>query len=64
MTKKMKELNDALKLVLDGAEGAPDMFAFLLTAPLAGWMAQGMLDEDSAMAAIGLLHRLHPSVQV
>lgn len=64
MTIKLIELNDALRLAVEDANGDAEMFAFLLTAPLAGWMMQGMLDEDVSSEAIRLLHRLHPNVSV
>lgn len=56
------KLNSDLKLAVTDAEGDPQRFAFLLTASLASWMAQGMLDQDTAMQAIRLLHKLHPNV--
>lgn len=60
----MKQLNDALKLAVEGAEGDAELFALLLTAPIAGWMTQGLLDEVVAAQAIALLHQLHPNVQI
>jgi hypothetical protein len=60
----MNELNDALKLALESSNGNPEAFAFYLTAPLAGWMTQGMIDADTALEAIRLLHQLHPSISV
>ena len=63
-TQQMTQLNDALALALHHSDGNAEAFAFHLTAPLAGWMAQGMLNEDTAMAAIKLLHQLHPNVKV
>lgn len=63
-TGHMNELNEALALAVRNSDGNAQMFAFLLTAPLAGWMGQGMLDEGTAMAAIKLLHQLHPNVKV
>jgi hypothetical protein len=64
MTTEFNELNEALKMAVDGADGDAEMFAFLLTAPIAGWLGQGMLDEDTALSAIQLLHQLHPNVTV
>jgi len=60
----MQQLNDALKLAVEQAQGDAELFALLLTAPLAGWMVQGFLDEDVASKAIGLLHQLHPNVRI
>lgn len=62
-TESMKELNEALVLALHHSDGNAEAFAFHLTAPLAAWMAQGMLDEDIAMSAIRLLHQLHHFVK-
>jgi len=53
-----------LRLAVEGANGDAEMFAFLLTASLAGWMMQGMLDENVSSEAIRLLHQLHPNVGV
>ena len=60
----MIELNAALKLALQHSDGDPEAFAFHLTAPLAGWMGQGLLDEETAVKAIDLLHKLHPHFTV
>lgn len=59
----MQKLNDALKLAVEQSDGDAQLFALLLTAPLAGWMVQGFLDEDVASRAIALLHQLHPDVK-
>lgn len=64
MTNELIELNEALKLAIERADGDAEKFAFLLTAPLAGWMMQGMLDKETATEAIRLLHQLHPNVTV
>lgn len=64
MTQMMVELNTALQSALLESEGNPEMFAFLLTAPLAAWMADGRLDEETALEAIRLLHQLHPTVKI
>lgn len=63
-TESMKALNEALALALHHSAGNAEAFAFHLTAPLAAWIGQGMLDEDIAMSAIRLLHQLHPSFKV
>jgi hypothetical protein len=60
----MSELNEALKVAVADAEGDPEMFALLLTAPLASWMLRGMIDSHIAAEAIRLLHKLHPNVTV
>ena len=64
VTNRLIELNDALKLAVEGAEGNAEKFALLLTAPLSGWMMQGMLEEEVSLEAIRLLHQLHPNVSV
>ena len=64
MTQHMTHLNEALALALLHSDGNAQAFAFHLTAPLAAWMAQGMLDEDTAMEAIKLLHQLHPNLKL
>jgi len=58
------ELNRALVIALTNSSGNAQSFAFHLTAPLAAWSGQGFLDEGTAMAAISLLHQLHPDVKV
>ncbi|CAN7781128.1 hypothetical protein LJR296_008011 [Cupriavidus necator] len=63
-TQHMTQLNDALALALHQSDGNAQAFAFHLTAPLAAWMAQGLLDEDTAIEAIELLHQLHPNVKL
>lgn len=63
-TESMTALNEALALALHHSDGNAEEFALYLTAPLAAWMEQGMLDKDIAMSAIRLLHQLHPNVKV
>ena len=61
---QMTEFNRALDVALIHSAGNAELFAFHLTAPLAGWMAQGLLQERTAKAAISLLHQLHPAIKV
>ncbi len=61
---EMPMLNEALQVATLHAEGDPQMFALMLTAPIAAWMLAGAIDENVAMEAIDLLHQLHPGVQI
>jgi hypothetical protein len=58
------ELNNALKLAVATADGDSQMFALLLTAPLASWMLQGTIDYKTGTEAIRLLHELHPRIHI
>lgn len=62
--RSMLQLNEALAMALENAEGDPQAFAFYLSAALAGFMGQRMLNEHVAMQSIRLLHQLHPSISV
>jgi len=60
----MSQLNLALKIALESAEGDAQAFAFYLCAGLAAFQGQRMLNSTVAMESIRLLHQLHPRISV
>lgn len=60
----LAQVNAALELAVAHAAGDAEAFVFQLSAALAGWMGQGMLDEHVASKSIQMLHQLHPSIVV
>jgi hypothetical protein len=63
-TQQMADLNRALAVALDHSNGNAQALVFHLTAPLAGWMCQGLLDQNITTAVIKLLHQLHPDIKI
>lgn len=63
-TREMVQMNHALTIAVAHANGDAEAFAYHFSAALAEWMSRDMLDADTAMASIRLLHRLHPSITV
>lgn len=60
----LAQVNAALELAVAHAAGDAEAFVFQLSAALAGWMGQGMLDKQIATKSIQMLHQLHPSISV
>ena len=54
------DLEKALAIAVHDSDGDPQLFAYLLSAPLNAWIQAGLLNKEVGEDAIQLLRKLHP----
>ena len=54
------DLEKALAIAVHNSDGDPQLFAYLLSAPISAWMQAGLLNKEVGEDVIQLLRKLHP----